>query len=262
MKKELIIILIFTSITLQAQMTWEFTNKLYIKDNSGNVDSVSFGNNFGATLGIDNNFHEQNIIQTKWDSLEIRSIQRSSDSIDCPVNYWGNIFTNDIDLKTDIRESNSYPSCIFFVFKINAIHYPIKVFSDFSEMFNNSLYNSWSVILKHQFECKNGDYAACLRDYHQIFTLNDSTERYITVRLDYETGVNDLQNKHSIMNVNNPVDDLITLNYDGRIQIYNSTGKLELDRNIIKSEKINVQHFVAGLYLIKTSYGGIKMIKK
>ena len=153
-------------------MSWEFVNKLYVIDNIGNIDSVLFGNDSSATIGIDTNFNEQNIIGTSWDSIEMRSIHRVSDSIDCPVNYWGsgNIFNGDFDLKKDIRQSGTFlNSSIFFLFKINAINYPIEIYSDFSEMYSNSGYNMWTVILKHHQECRYDYPANCVPQLSTYF---------------------------------------------------------------------------------------------
>ena len=87
MKSKLVIILIFVSLLAKGQYTWEFTNKLYVIDNIGKVDSVLFGNDSSATIGIDPLLGEQNIISLNWDSLDIRSIHRVTDTMDCPINY-------------------------------------------------------------------------------------------------------------------------------------------------------------------------------
>lgn len=263
MKTVFLFILTFACFTVKAQLSWDFTNKVYLIDNLGSVDSVLFGNNANATIGINTGFSEQNIINTSWDSLEIRSIHRTSNSIDCPINYWGNIFGADIDLKIDIRKSEIFlDSSIFFVFKIHGTNFPIEVYSDFSEMFSNSFYNSWTVILKHQYECSYDVKSGCVPGYQHIYTINDSTEKYITVRFDFETSLKELTKNQSNMILNNPIDKSLVLNYDGRIKIYGLNGELLLDRYINKLEKINVEHYKPGMYIIKTAVGNFKIIKK
>jgi len=262
MKKVIFIILTFASFLVKGQMTWEFTNKLYIVDSAGKIDSVLFGNDSSATIGVDTLLGEQNIISISWDSLEIRSIHRTTDSIDCPIFYWGSIFESNIDLKKDIRKSKNWlDSSIIFVFKINAVNFPIDVYSDFSDMYTHSWYNSWTVILKHHYQCLYDNAVNCVPNYQHIFTISDSTERYITVRLDYETGVDELTNDNHEIVFDNPVHNLLQLDYTGRIQLYEMCGRLILDQGINKNEPINVEYLKPGLYFIRTMTQTIKIIK-
>ncbi|NTW26001.1 MAG: T9SS type A sorting domain-containing protein [Lentimicrobium sp.] len=265
MKITFLISFVLAALLVKGQTIMEFTNQLYIIDNAGNIDSVLFGNDSLATLGLDAGLNEQNIIDIPWDSPEIRSIHRTSDSADCPVNYWGMgyIFEANIDLKKDIRKSDIFlDSSIFFIFKIQATHYPVEVFSDFSEMFMYSPYNSWTIILKHPYECHYDDVAECTPEYQYLFTITDSTERYITVRLDFETGLDDNPANEDKLLLKNPVSDILMLDYEGRIQIFEVNGRLVLERFINRNEQIQIGHFRPGCYLIKTSNSTIKMIKE
>ncbi|MEI2760454.1 MAG: hypothetical protein V9G42_13575 [Bacteroidia bacterium] len=264
MKSKLVIILIFVSLLAKGQYTWEFTNKLYVIDNIGKVDSVLFGNDSSATIGIDPLLGEQNIISLNWDSLDIRSIHRVTDTMDCPINYWntGIIFNSDMDLKIDIRKSVTYlDSSTFFVFKINAKHYPIEIYSDFSDMYNNSMYNIFTVILKHQYQCLYVYPASCVPNYQYLFTINDSTERYITIKLDFETGINESKNSTELMLTSNPVQDILKLNYSGRLQIFQIDGTLIYDLIVEPECSINISNLKAGIYILRTDQKTLKMIK-
>jgi hypothetical protein len=264
MKKILFIIFAFFITSVKGQYSWEFENKLYVIDSIGNIDIVFFGNDSSATLGVDTNLLEQNIIGFPWDSLEIRSIHRTSDSVDCPIDYWqmGNIFIENIDLKKDIRTSIETWSSMFFVFKIHAINYPIEIYSDFNEMFANSKYNGWTVILKHQYECNYDEPATCVPNYQYLFTIMDSTERYITIRFDYvEDGILETTNTSQNLIVKNPVDKLLTLNYNGLINIYDVTENLIFTANVNRDQPIDIGFIKPGLYIIRTQEGAIKMIK-
>jgi len=260
----ILLFVVFFVIKTNGQATWNFINKLYIIDNKGNIDSVSFGNNNIATTGIDSILKEQNLINISWDSIEIRSIQRTSNLDDCPINYWnvGINFNENVDLKIDIRKNGDFNhNSIFFVFKIHAIHYPIEVYSNFQEMFNNSSYNSWTRILKHYYNCSYDNIANCVPQYEHLFTITDSLERYITVRLDFETGIVELQNKQHNLILNNPVDNFVKLDYSGLIQIYEINGKFITELYITENEPFNIGYLKSGLYLIKTKIGTIKMLK-
>lgn len=264
MRTTLFIILTFVSLLVKGQTTWEFTNKLYVIDNIGKIDSVLFGNESSATIGIDTLLGEQNMINSAWDSLEIRSIHRTTDLMDCPINYWntGIIFNSNMDLKIDFRKSETFlDSSIFFVFKISAKNYPIEIYSDFSDMFNNSMYNSWTEILKHHHQCLYDNVASCVPDYQYLFTINDSTERYITVRLDFETGINESKNSTELMLLTNPVKDILRLNYSGRLQIFQIDGTLIYDLNVEPECSINISNLKAGIYVLKTNNKTLKMIK-
>jgi hypothetical protein len=264
MKSAILIILTFVSILANGQITWEFTNKLFITDHAGKTDSVLFGHDSTATIGADPWLGEQNIIGTAWDSLDIRSIHRTTDTVDCPINYWntGIIFNADMDFKIDMRKSEIYlDSSVFFVFKINAKQFPVEIYSDFSDMFNNSMYNSWTIILQHQYQCLYENNASCVPQYQHIFTMHDSTERYITVRLDFETGIEESKRSHKSLTLNNPVQDILKLNYSGRIQLYQIDGKLIFDMNTDPKSSINVTSLKAGVYILKTNHESLKMIK-
>jgi hypothetical protein len=264
MKSKLVIILIFVSFFAKGQYTGEFTNKLYVFDNMGKVDSVIFGNDSSATIGIDPLFGEENIISSTWDSLDIRSIHRTTDTMDCPINYWNTriIFNSNMDLKIDIRKSETYlDSSIFFVFKINAKNYPIEIYSDFSDMFNNSMYNSWTVILKHQYQCLYDNFATCVPNYQYLFTINDSTEKYITVRFDFETGIIESKNSNELVSINNPVYDLLKINYSGRFQLFQIDGTLMYDKIVKPESLINISKLKAGIYILRTDHKTLKMIK-
>ncbi len=160
-----------------------------------------------------------------------------------------------------MRKNIQTYSNIFFVFKIHATHYPLEVYSNFSEMFNNSMYNGWTVILKHQYQCLYDNVANCVPNYQHLFTINDSLERYISVRLDYETGVNEVSSFNHKIILENPVQNFLKLDYTGRIQLYEISGKLLLDCTINNNEPINVAYLKSGLYFIKTNDETIKMIK-
>lgn len=264
MKLKLIIILTFVSIIAKGQYSWEFTAKLYMIDNTGNVDSVLFGNDSSATIGIDPLLGEQNIFGSTWDSLEIRSIHRMSDSIDCPINNanLGYIFNSDLDLKIDMRKSQIYlDTSTFFVFKMNAIHYPVDIYSDFTDMYNNSMYNNFSWILKHQHQCLYNYPASCLPNYQYLFTIPDSTENYITVKLDFEVGVDEPKGHDKLFTINNPIHNILNLNYAGRYQVYDIKGILLMDHLSDRKNTIDISNLKPGVYLLKTKFGISKIIK-
>ena len=99
-------------------------------------------------------------------------------------------------------------------------------------------------------------------NYQHIFTITDSTEKYVTVRFDFETGIKAVTNTNKNILLRNPVENQLTLEYAGHVQIYEINGKLLVDRNINKNEPIDVMLFKSGVYFIKTDTKTIIMIKK
>jgi hypothetical protein len=128
-------------------------------------------------------------------------------------------------------------------------------------MYNNSLYNTFTVILKHQYQCLYNNIALCLPNYQYLFTINDSTEKYITVRFDFETGINESKNSNELVLINNPVNDILKLNYAGRLQLFQIDGKLMYDMIVGPESLTNISNLKAGIYILKTDKQTLKMIK-
>jgi len=244
--------------------SWEFINKLYLIDAQGTTDSVLFGNNYSATIGLDTAWNEQDISNVPWNKPEIRSIHRTNDSVDCVFRSIPliDLFPANYDLKFDMRPSGSYvQEGINFVFKLEAEHYPVEIYSDFSDMYENSEYNSWSSILLHSDSCEYDTPASCEPGYIHLYTITDSTENYITIRLDFETGIYTSEVTNTILRSGNPTGSTLLLDYSGRLQMFDLSGRKVLDQQVERLIPVNIAHLPKGCYLVTTNKMNFKIIK-
>jgi hypothetical protein len=261
MKKTILIlsVLLAFKITANCQQFGEFSASIIIEDSIGNRDSVIIGHYYDASFGIDTALGEQDLYGLEYDSLEIRSIHRLSDTGDCIVSYYSiqDDFIGNFDLKKDFRDPSEVFESLEFYFKIKAKHYPIKLYTDFSQMFENSDYNAWSRLWNHKFDCSMVNTGEC-EPYknHFVHEITDSTYSYISLLLSFESKIEKTPT-NNISLFPNPANDILHISQDkplnGTLKIIYFTGNLvfEKELNGINDISINISGLESGCYIIE-----------
>ncbi len=131
--------MLFFLLNIQAQNVALY---LYFQDNVGNRDTVVFGLNDEAIVGIDPELREKNIFGESIENLDARVIHRDSSHFNChresmsqfpdPPNLY---FPENMDLKTDFRPFGLFKSINnnFEIF-VRAMEYPVTIKADFTEI--------------------------------------------------------------------------------------------------------------------------------
>ena len=134
--KRLLLTIALTVAVIFVKSQQDFKLKLVATDSHGNKDSIYFGMNENATLGIDSSLNEEDMYNTPFDSLDFRVIQRDSMHWHClnGMNWVSdeNIYSiYNIDLKTDLRPfifGYFFDTiCNNFEIIVKAINYPIVI---------------------------------------------------------------------------------------------------------------------------------------
>lgn len=265
MKTKLILLVLFLHSLMMQGQSWEFTSKLYLIDGQGTIDSVLFGNNFSATIGLDTEWNEQDISNIPWNKPEIRSIHRKDDTVDCVIQSFvsDSLFPANYDLKIDMRPGGAYnPEGTSFIFKLEAEHYPVEIYSDFSDMYENSFYCScFTEIHLYKDTCDDETPASCEPGYSHLYTINDSTESYITIKLDFESGINRPEIRNTILKSGNPSGSTLLLDYTGPLQLFDLSGRKLLDQHVERMRPVDIGPLPKGCYLVMTNRMNFKIIK-
>lgn len=190
-----------TSLLLIPTYSQSVSLKLFVEDAIGLKDTIVFGINDTATLGIDTSFNEFNIFGTPFDSLDIRVIQRDSANFNCirETPFYSSppspnlYFPNNIDSKIDLRPFGSFESVYNnFEFFIYATNYPVTVRADFSEIQFHFL-EGWSSIHLLNNNCDAIDYKPIYYDpiNDSLFILTDSSFNTLVANFQHEVGIDE-----------------------------------------------------------------------
>lgn len=175
-------------------------HNIIVVDSVGKKDTVGlyFGN---GSLGVDASLGEVNIFDTEWDSLEIRSIQRDSNSIGC-LKKFSKISATNIDLKTDYRPVGmDWINPGSFIIKVKGAHYPLTLYITEETMYWVEI----ATIDSSSCSLIKNDLLLPYDDYNHMYTkiIPDSTESLFYVR--YYQLVNIDRNVDSIKVAPNPI---------------------------------------------------------
>ena len=107
---------------------------LVANDGEGNTDTVKFGFDDKATVGIDTLLGEKDLYKEAYNDLDLRFIQRTETNISYRDTFWiwndctGRVkpFKNNLDTKTDLRRSQPYPDD-HFILKVHGTNFPITI---------------------------------------------------------------------------------------------------------------------------------------
>ena len=260
MKRFLLIAFVY-GIHITTLIGQDFKCKLIVIDSFGNKDSVVFGMNDNATLEIDSNLNEINILNQPFSDLDIRIIQRDSIHFHClnGMNWVSNenIYSPyNIDSKIDIRPFAFHEnfSTIFdnFEIVIHAINYPVYITTDFSQI-SGSYLEGWSTLHLLDTNCNSVQMENIYFNFigDTIFTLNDSLHNTIVANIMHEVGINNENFKNLIEIVYpNPTHNNLTIKYDSEImvELFDSRGNCIIKT---KSKNLDISNFTDSLFLLK-----------
>ena len=253
--------LIFLSLSLFGQPEPRLDSvvvKMWAVDSQNNRDSVIFGYDKYATDGIDTKLGEKDIISQVYNNtLEFRGFQRKSVNQICtPV---GNSFfysTTDFDTKINLR--NAYYAGNSFEFKIIGKNYPIHVYADFKNLFDNTDYRDMCQILLYDNSCQFQKMVGASYTEKLLFTVENETQNIIQVRLDYIfDGISEINSERSEYNIFPTfVTDNLTIeskinNRNNFIGIYNSLGQNVLEKEFCSTLKLDLKTLKQGIYFVQ-----------
>ncbi len=270
MKAIILSILMFSALFLQAQE--EFSFKLFAQDAAGNKDSLIFGVDPAATIGIDPAFGEVDIIGMPWNN----TLDMRISSYHAPSPYSEYINFGDVPFaqtkKQIINDSCSSNGWIFF--EIHTNHHPVAVWWDSAQFADNCRLNSFigneptsgdigEKIPLHEFNSwpwnqTPGD--PMRMDYINNIEIKIACIRFANSGF-YFLGIVENNNNplFSIIGGNVVQDELRILNntqQEASCVIYSTLGKEVLKTEIFPGEqKIDVSSLKPGFYFISDGEG-------
>ncbi len=259
--------IIFLFVCVLASMLYSIGQPypLYIiaEDNKGRIDTVKFGLRTDATLGIDTLLKEKNIYLMPFDTLDIRSIQRTSSDYRCLQTLFTNepIFSEEnldskIDFRPDITGSSIPFNSIYYNFEFNVygLEYPIKIYGDFENaggyIFSYiALYNTNCDLINYK-ELKSTS------PTEAIFTLDSPDLHTLSVHLEFETGINQLNKVATWRLFPNPVGNQLKIveipNDNSHLQIFNLKGEVLYSTHLNSENiKVDISSITKGNYIVK-----------
>jgi len=269
---------------LKSQWVNESIITLYIEDNAGRKDTITYGMSDSATIDIDTAFNEVDIFGTPYDSLDIRIIQRDTNNYECIGNYLSSyntqFFTTNRDLKIDIRDINNfYYGSISSIFELalRNVVFPITIKVD-EQDYINSMFFGWSVFYALDSNCSGNmhyDLTNLINSYNNdSLILYDSSITHLIFQFDHEVGINEFSKTTPKWKIQpNPANDNITIGglttYDGRLEIINILGEIVFTHEIhtVENATVHIHQLKNGVYFIRyydnetKTYSTNKLIK-
>lgn len=276
MKITKIVIGCVVSLQIEAQIVQFEGHQLGSNPWNRNIDIVTFGFSASASLGIDENYGEENIENKPTDSLEMRILQRTKLTYNCLVDTSNNkiYFPNNLELRKDIRSPKSIGNdCYFevvnltdnftegYVIKLTKYHTPSRQstyfgFSAISECGKNKI--QYSNVLKDI----GSTYICCILLYPgSIVDTSILNYKYFHFHLKPEDLVNTTQDdfeNSGIQAYPNPANNYITIECEEAVEILDLNSK-----RLFSFPKFDKKRFVdlsllpSGTYIIaKTNSKG------
>jgi len=250
--------LIFLSLSLFGQPEPRLDSvvvKMWAVDSQNNRDSVIFGYDKYATDGIDTKLGEKDIIGQAYNNiLELRGFQRKYESQICTSVGFYSIY--DFDTKINLR--NAYYAGNTFEFIIKGKNYPIQVYADFKNLFDNTDYRDMCQILLYDNSCQFQKMVGASYTEKLLFTVENETQNIIQVRLDYIfDGISEINSERSEYNIFPTfVTDNLTIeskinNRNNFIGIYNSLGQIVIDQAFSSSLNLDLKTIKQGIYFVQ-----------
>jgi hypothetical protein len=264
MKKLLLTISLLLIFTIKGFSQFEGTIKLYVEDSIGQKDSVWLGIKKNSTLGIDSSFGEKNIFGTPFKDLDIRVIQRDSNTSNCLNIHINNkvIFSENSDSKIDFR-AFAWPdkSTMNFEIIVHAINYPVKIKADLSN-FKGTMYDGgWSTIWLLNKNCERVESKVISELERNELIISDSSNSIMIAQFDVLAGINENNtNINSSFNLYpNPFKDELKIESKNQssnttldVKIYNLLGQIErVEKLNSNNSNINLTNLKPGIYFIE-----------
>lgn len=250
--------------------------KMWAVDSQNNRDSVIFGYDKYATDGLDTKLGEKDIMSQAYNNtLELRGFQRKSENQICtPIDISFFYSMSDFDTKINLR--NGYHAGNTFEFIIKGKNYPIQVYADFKNLFDNTDYSNECRIFLYDDLCQSQKVVGASYTEKLLFTIENETQNIIQVWLDYDVvgGVSEINSEISEYNIfptfvaNNLIIESKINNRNNFIGIYNSLGQIVIDKVFSSSLKLNLDSLKQGIYFVqlksenRTKIETFKIIKK
>jgi len=240
--------------------------KLFVEDNIGREDSITFGIRDLSNLGIDSVFGEKNIYELPFDSLDMRIIQRDSLNHNCLRESYSQFppapkiyFPNNIDSKVDYRPYEFGSINFNFEIFVNCVEYPAIIKGDFSGI-SMTAFEDWSAIFLLDSNCAELDFKAIndFISFDTLFVLPDSSFTTLIVNFDVEVGINRYEFIQPIWDIfPNPTKRTINIyglhQSFGLIEIVSILGQRICTFNLSKNEDLtfNIENIQSGIYLVR-----------
>lgn len=255
----------FITSLIQAQNN--ISIKLYVQDNLGRVDSVTFGLKDSSTIGIDVQYDEANIFGTLSDTLDVRVIQRDSLNFNCITDnpfggQWSNslYFPDNIDSKIDLRPFAFDVQSLNdnFEILISAQEYPVIVRADFDDLTWHWL-EGWSSIHLLDSNCNPivNESMGHWSSFDTLFTLIDSSYNTVIAHFEYEVGIAMLSKGIDLKIFPNPTKGTISIKSNVPnmqiVTVQNTLGQTVLRQQCEQKSSnisLNVQSLPTGIYFL------------
>jgi hypothetical protein len=258
MKKTLLTIFVL-SLLFNLVKGQDFSIRLLVTDSFDRKDTIEFGLNYSATIGIDSSFGEQDIFGQSWDSLDMRIIQRDSMSHHCLKEWhWPDNSTApeiyypiNLDLKVDIRPFTGQFGTIYMNFEIliKSANPPITITTDFSGISGN-MYEGWSALHLLDTNCNTVETKSIyFSGYNDtIYTSND-TLITLVAEFQHEVSVEGIKGKN-IKIYPNPAHTEIYIQADTPtiLRLYDIFGREIKDCH---ENKLSISELKKGLYFLR-----------
>jgi hypothetical protein len=237
--------------------------KLYVKDNAGRIDSVTFGLKDSSTVGTDLQYGEANIFGTSMDTLDVRVVQRDSLNFNCIQVYpWSpsaNLyFPNNIDSKVDYRPFSFILQSLNdnFEIQIKSEDYPVVITADFNELTWHFL-EGWSSIHLLDSNCLSVEYQPMehFLSFDTLFVLSDSTFNTLVAHFEHELGIETTDGQAALQIFPNPTDDLVSIKSNLRniqlVIVQNTLGQTVLTQRLRQNTfnvSLHLKSLPTGIY--------------
>lgn len=276
----ILVITLLCFLPLKSQSFYEFEISLYFEDNAGRKDTITFGFNDNATLGIDTVYQEVDIYGTPIDSLDVRIVQRDTNSYECigdsnsPFPYNQLNFTINRDLKTDIRSTWAFYQALTyyqvedysFEIILNAYDYPLIVTSSSNNFYGYPIIPIVNVIYPNcidEYNYNTSNYYTnkldnLLPNVLDSLIITDTAITSFIISFDQHVGINEFSKTTPTWKIQpNPAQSNITLSglstFDGKIEVLNLLGEVVTTKmiNSIGDATFSIQQLTNGVYFIR-----------
>ena len=258
MKKTLLTIFVL-SLLFNLVKGQDFSIRLFVTDSSNRKDTIEFGLNNSATLGVDSSFGEQDVYGQTWDSLDMRIIQRDSIEHHClmETNWYSYplapeiYYDNNRDFKIDYSPFTGAFGTINMNFEIliKSSNPPIYITTDFSGISMN-MFEGWSALHLLDINCitieTKSIYFSGYND--TIYTSND-TLTTLVAEFQHEVSVEEIKGKN-IKIYPNPAQTEIYIKADAPtiLRLYDIFGREIKD---CYENKLSIRELKKGLYILR-----------
>jgi uncharacterized protein YnzC (UPF0291/DUF896 family) len=234
--------------------------KMWAVDSENNRDSVEFGYDKNATVGIDSQLGEKDILGQAFNStLELRSFQRKPENQIC--GQGGYTFYSSVNFDSKINFRNRLQAGNFFEFFIKGIHYPIQLYADFKELFDSTYYSGWTQVYLVDSLCGIQKIKSPYHSENLLFTIENNKQYLVKVKLDHTfDGISEINNTSEFNVFPTLVTDYLTIenttkNQNNFIEIYNSLAQKVLRQTYTVNIKLDLKSLRQGIYFVQLKSG-------